>query len=103
IDQSYDKVKECLKINDYGTKGVTKVIFPLLQFFNSARIVTASSVYGLLSFISYEKVKAQLRDINLTVKKLNNLMLYFLKDFKEDKLECNGLCSCLLIRSQKLL
>ncbi|KAF6159589.1 hypothetical protein GIB67_008018 [Kingdonia uniflora] len=49
IDQSYDKVKECLKINYYGTKGVTKVIFPLLQFFNSTRIVNASSVYGLLS------------------------------------------------------
>ncbi|KAF6156744.1 hypothetical protein GIB67_033213 [Kingdonia uniflora] len=90
IDEPYDKAEECLKTNYYGTKGVTEAILPLLQFSNSARIVNVSSAYGLLSVISNDKVKAQLRDIDLTIEKLDDLVQYFLRDFKEDKLECNG-------------
>ncbi|KAF6161319.1 hypothetical protein GIB67_009206 [Kingdonia uniflora] len=44
----------------------------------------------MFQFISNLNVKAQLRDIDLTIEKQDDLILYFLKDFKEHKLEYNG-------------
>ncbi|XP_031285493.1 salutaridine reductase-like [Pistacia vera] len=48
-----------------------------------------SSFYG--QYINYEKVKAGLEDFDsLTVEKLDEILQWFLSDFKENKLQDNG-------------
>ncbi|KAF6136726.1 hypothetical protein GIB67_028506 [Kingdonia uniflora] len=91
IEQTFQKAEECLETNYYGTKRVTEALLPLLQLSNSARIVNVASIYGLLSYISNEKAKAQLTNVDsLTEEKLNDLLDCFLKDFKASALESNG-------------
>ncbi|PIA31432.1 hypothetical protein AQUCO_04900020v1 [Aquilegia coerulea] len=91
MEQTYDKAEECIKTNYYGTKAVTEALLPFLQLSNSANIVNVSSVYGTLQFIHNEKVKEELNNVeSLTEECLDELMQWFLKDFKENKLETNG-------------
>ncbi|KAM7491359.1 hypothetical protein LguiA_034280 [Lonicera macranthoides] len=91
IEQTYEMAKECLETNYYGTKRVTEALLPLLQLSNSPRIVNLSSIYGELSLISNEKVKAELQNIdNLTEGKIDEILQWFLRDFEEDKLKSNG-------------
>ncbi|KAF5191451.1 Salutaridine reductase [Thalictrum thalictroides] len=91
LEQTYDKAEECIKTNYYGTKAVTEALLPFLQVSNSANIVNVSSAYGLLMFIHSEKVKEELNNVeSLTEERLDELFQWFLKDFKEDKLEANG-------------
>lgn len=51
MGQTYEKTKECLETNFYGTKRVTEALLPLLQLSKSARIVNMSSFYGQLKVI----------------------------------------------------
>ncbi|XP_059661739.1 salutaridine reductase-like [Cornus florida] len=91
MKQTYEMTQECLKTNYYGTKGVTEALLPLLQLSNSARIVNVSSVNGQLSFINNEKVKEELQNVDsLTEEKIDKILLWFLMDFKEYKLQANG-------------
>lgn len=91
LKQTYEKAEECVKTNYYGTKGVTEALLPLLQLSQSARIVNISSFYGQLKFINNEKAKAVLENVNdLTEEKLDEVLQWFLRDFKEHKLDANG-------------
>ncbi|KAF6159590.1 hypothetical protein GIB67_008019 [Kingdonia uniflora] len=50
-----------------------------------------SMFYHIFQYVSYEKARAQLVDVdNLTEEKLDNLLHCFLTDFKEGALESNG-------------
>lgn len=72
MDQTYEKTKECLETNFYGTKRVTEALLPLQQLSKSARIVNMSSFYGQLKYIGNEKAKAELGNIeSLTVERLD--------------------------------
>lgn len=91
MDQTYEKTKECLETNFYGTKRVTEALLPLLQLSKSARIVNMSSFYGQLKYIGNEKAKAELENIeSLTVERLDEIVQWFLRDFKENKLQANA-------------
>ncbi|XP_059661741.1 salutaridine reductase-like [Cornus florida] len=91
IKRPYEMAEECLKTNYYGTKGVTEALLPLLQLSNSARIVNVSSVYGQLSYINNEKVKEELQNVaSLTEEKIDEVLRWFLIDYKENKLQANG-------------
>ncbi|TXG67570.1 hypothetical protein EZV62_008845 [Acer yangbiense] len=91
MNQTYEKAKECMKINYYGTKRVTEPLLLLMQLSRSARIVNMTSFYGQLKYIDHKEVKAELENLNsLTVEKLDGIMQLFLREFKENKLEANG-------------
>ncbi|KAL5735921.1 hypothetical protein ACOSQ2_030709 [Xanthoceras sorbifolium] len=91
MDQTYEKAKECVEINYYGTKRVTEALLPLMQLSRSARIVNVTSFYGQLKYIDSKEVKAELENLDsLTVEKMDGIMQRFLRDFKECKLQANG-------------
>ncbi|KAF2295444.1 hypothetical protein GH714_032944 [Hevea brasiliensis] len=91
IQQNYEMTEECLKTNYYGTVLVTEALLPLLELSQSARIVNLSSFYGQMKFINNEKVKMQLEnDESLTMEKLDEIVQWFLRDFKEGQLLENG-------------
>lgn len=91
VEQPYEKAEPCVKTNYYGTKGVTEGLLGLLQHSNSPRIVNVSSFYGQLKFICNEKAKADLNNVDdLSEEKLDTILQWFLKDFKEDKLQESG-------------
>ncbi|KAK1314700.1 Salutaridine reductase [Acorus calamus] len=81
----------CLKTNFFGVKQVTEALLPLLNLSDSARIVNVSSIYGLLSYITNERTRERLDNIeSLTEEGLNEVIQNFLNDFKEGLLEKNG-------------
>ncbi|KAK1374797.1 short-chain dehydrogenase/reductase 2b-like [Heracleum sosnowskyi] len=82
---TYEMAVDCLNTNYFGTKKVTEALLPLLQLSKSARIVNVTSYYGLLI------VKTELSDTdNLSEEKIEEIVQWFLKDFKEDTLKANG-------------
>ncbi|GAY55251.1 hypothetical protein CUMW_163000 [Citrus unshiu] len=88
MGQTYEKTKECLETNFYRTKRVTEALLPLLQLSKSARIVNMSSFYGQLKYIGNEKAQAELGNIeSLTVERLDEIVQWFLRAFKENKLQ----------------
>ncbi|KAF5937121.1 hypothetical protein HYC85_024627 [Camellia sinensis] len=90
-NQSYEGSDACLRTNYYGAKQVTEELIPLLQLSNSTRIVNVSSTLGQLKFISNEKAKKELNDIDgLTLEKVDDVIERFLEDIKEDLLETKG-------------
>ncbi|CAL5360040.1 unnamed protein product [Camellia sinensis] len=90
-NQSYEGSEACLRTNYYGAKHVTEELIPLLQLSNSTRIVNVSSTLGQLKFISNEKAKKELNDIDgLTLEKVDDVIERFLEDIKEDLLETKG-------------
>ncbi|URE01777.1 KR domain [Musa troglodytarum] len=91
ITETYDMVEECLNINYYGTKTVTEALIPLLRSSQSPRIVNLSSFYGRLRYIPGDRIKEEMRNVDvLSEDRLNELLQSFLNDFKERKLEENG-------------
>ncbi|KAJ1702142.1 hypothetical protein LUZ63_001921 [Rhynchospora breviuscula] len=46
--EPYEKAKECIDINYYGTKAMCEAFIPLLQLSKSPRIVNVSSYFGKL-------------------------------------------------------
>ncbi|KAI3727595.1 hypothetical protein L6452_16213 [Arctium lappa] len=91
MEQTYELAEECLKTNYYGTKRVTEAFVPLLHLSNSPRIVNVTSSYGDLHWFYNEKLKEELADIeNLTEERIDQIIQWFLKDFKAAKLQENG-------------
>ncbi|KAK1352842.1 Short-chain dehydrogenase/reductase [Heracleum sosnowskyi] len=91
LEENYELTEECLKTNYYGTKAVTAELLPLLQLSNSARIVNVSSFNGALKWIYNEKVKAELNNVeSLTEESIDEIVNWYLKDFKENNLKANG-------------
>ncbi|KAJ3670268.1 hypothetical protein LUZ60_010592 [Juncus effusus] len=80
---TYEKAKESIDINYYGTKKMCEAFIPLLQLSESPRIVNVSSGFGKLQFIPGESIKNEIRNINdLTTERLEELLASFLDDFK---------------------
>ncbi|KAL7188844.1 hypothetical protein ACSBR1_038657 [Camellia fascicularis] len=95
-NQSYEGSEACLRTNYYGAKQVTEKLIPLLQLSNSSRIVNVSSTLGQLKFISNEKAKKEVNDIDgFTLEKVDDVIKRFLEDLKEDLLETKGWLICL--------
>ncbi|KAK1352836.1 Menthol dehydrogenase [Heracleum sosnowskyi] len=91
FEENYELAEDCLRTNYYGAKAVTTELLPLLQLSNSARIVNVTSVYGKLMWIYNEKVKAVLNNVeSLTEETIDEIVEWFLKDFKENNLKANG-------------
>ncbi|XP_024993587.1 (+)-neomenthol dehydrogenase-like [Cynara cardunculus var. scolymus] len=91
MEQTYELGQECLKTNYYGTKGITEAFVPLLQLSNSPRIVNLTSSFGDLHWFHNEKLKEELEDIeHLTEERIDEIIQWFLKDLKADKLQENG-------------
>ncbi|KAJ9549964.1 hypothetical protein OSB04_022507 [Centaurea solstitialis] len=91
IEQTYELAEECLKTNYYGTKRITEALIPLLQLSSSPRIVNVTSAYGDLHWFYNEKLKEELADIeNMTEERIDEIIQWFLMDFKADKLQENG-------------
>ncbi|WOG85858.1 hypothetical protein DCAR_0105051 [Daucus carota subsp. sativus] len=91
LEENYELAEDCLRTNYYGAKGVITELLPLLQLSDSARIVNVTSVYGKLMWINNEKVKEELNNIEtLTEENIDEILKWFLKDFKENNLKANG-------------
>ncbi|KAL8101934.1 hypothetical protein AgCh_033729 [Apium graveolens] len=91
IREDYELAEDCLRTNYYGAKAVTAELLPLLKLSNSARIVNMTGTFGELKWIYNEKVRAELDDEeNLTEEKIDEIVEWFLKDFKENSLKGNG-------------
>lgn len=91
IKEDYELAKDCLITNYYGAKAVITELLPLLKLSNSARIVNMIGTFGELKWINNEKVKAELdNEENLTEEKIDEIVKWFLKDFKENNLKAKG-------------
>ncbi|KAI3514353.1 hypothetical protein L1887_12689 [Cichorium endivia] len=91
LEEPYALAEECLKTNYYGTKRITEALIPLLQLSKSARIVNVTSAYGDLHWFYNEKLKEELFDIeNLSEERIDEIIQWFLRDFKVGKLRENG-------------
>ncbi|KAK1420336.1 hypothetical protein QVD17_21850 [Tagetes erecta] len=91
IEEPYELGEKCLKTNYYATKRVTESFIPLLQLSKSPRIVNVTSIYGDLRWFHNEKLKEELRDIdNLTENRIDEIIKWFMSDFKNCKLHKNG-------------
>ncbi|KAJ0590017.1 putative (+)-neomenthol dehydrogenase [Helianthus annuus] len=91
VEEPYELGEKCLKTNFYATKTITEALIPLLQLSKSPRIVNVSSVYGDLYWFYNEKLKEELLDIDkLTEERIDEIIQWFLSDFKDGKLQENG-------------
>ncbi|GJV53759.1 glucose/ribitol dehydrogenase, partial [Tanacetum coccineum] len=91
VEEPYELGEECLKTNYYATKALTEALISLLQVSKSPRIVNLTSMYGDLYFLHNEKLKEELQDIeNLTEERIDEIIKWFLLDFKTAKLQENG-------------
>lgn len=91
VKQTYETATNCIGTNYYGIKLVTKELMTLLQLSNSPRIVNVSSGYGQLKFISNEKARKELEDVDgLTEDRVDKVVEGFLEDVKENLREVKG-------------
>ncbi|XP_076960353.1 (+)-neomenthol dehydrogenase-like, partial [Bidens hawaiensis] len=91
LEEPYEVGEKCVKTNYYATKMVTESLIPLLQLSKSPRIVNLTSFFGDLYWFHNEKLKEELQDIdNLTVKRIDEIVEWFLSDFKAGKVQENG-------------
>ncbi|KAI9181846.1 hypothetical protein LWI28_019251 [Acer negundo] len=92
LKQTYETDHEvCLRTNYYGTKQVIQAFIPLLLQSHSPRIVNVSSTLGQLQFLSNERAKEVLSNVNdQTEEKIDQVVKGFLEDAKEGLLENNG-------------
>ncbi|KAG5563151.1 hypothetical protein RHGRI_005789 [Rhododendron griersonianum] len=89
--QSLEDAEACLKTNYYGVKLLTEELIPLLQQSDSPKIVNVSSSFGKLEYVSNEKAKEQLSEIDgLTVEKVDEVVKWYYEDLREDLLETKG-------------
>ncbi|XP_048226398.1 uncharacterized protein LOC8261841 [Ricinus communis] len=89
--QNYDLAEECLSTNYYGAKRTTEVLIPLLQLSDSPRIVNVSSTMGMLKYIPNQWAKGLLSDCDsFSEETVDEVLIAFLKDFKEDSLGAKG-------------
>ncbi|RVX20368.1 Salutaridine reductase [Vitis vinifera] len=91
LTQTYELAEECVKTNYYGTRAVTEALLPCLLLSNSGRIVNVSAGLGKLEFVSNERVRMELNDVDvLSVERLDEIVNEFLNDVKEDRLHDRG-------------
>ncbi|KAM5555194.1 (+)-neomenthol dehydrogenase [Rosa sericea] len=92
LTETYELTEECLQINYYGAKRTAEALIPLLQLSDSPRIVNVSSVSGKLKNIPSDRVKAVLStDVeNLSEESVDEILIEFLNDLKENLLESKG-------------
>ncbi|KAJ9699315.1 hypothetical protein PVL29_008086 [Vitis rotundifolia] len=91
LTQTYELAEECVKTNYYGTRAVTEALLPCLLLSNSGRIVNVSAGLGKLEFVSNERVRMELNDVDvLSVERLDEIVNEFLNDVKEDMLHDRG-------------
>ncbi|CAK9173051.1 unnamed protein product [Ilex paraguariensis] len=91
IKEGYEGIEACIRTNYYGVKKVTKELLSLLHQSNSARLVNVSATLGQLQFMSHERAKEKLGDVNgLTEEKVDEVVKEYLKDAKERLLETKG-------------
>ncbi|XP_024993588.1 (+)-neomenthol dehydrogenase-like [Cynara cardunculus var. scolymus] len=91
VEEPYELGEQCLNTNYYATKRITEAFIPLLQLSKSPRIVNVTSIYGNLHWFHNEKLKKELEDIeNLTEGRIDEIIQWFLRDFKAAKLRENG-------------
>ncbi|KAI8569422.1 hypothetical protein RHMOL_Rhmol02G0277900 [Rhododendron molle] len=89
--QSLEEAEACLRTNYYGVKLLTEELIPLLQQSDSPKIVNVSSTLGKLQYLSNEKAKEKLSEIDgLTVEKVDEVVKWFYEDLREDLLETKG-------------
>ncbi|XP_058209964.1 (+)-neomenthol dehydrogenase-like [Rhododendron vialii] len=89
--QTFESAEACLRTNYYAVKLLTEELIPLLQLSDSPKIVNVSSTMGKLQFVSNEKAKKILSQIeSLTVEKVDELVKWFHEDCREDLLEAKG-------------
>lgn len=77
------QAEKTLHVNYFSTVVLCEVLFPLLR--NGARVVNMSSSYGHLSRIPSEKLRDRLKDPNLTISQLSELMNDFVSAAKEGR------------------
>ncbi|RVX20369.1 Salutaridine reductase [Vitis vinifera] len=91
LTQTYELAEECVKTNYHGTRAVTEALLPCLLLSNSGRIVNVSAGLGKLEFVSNERVRMELNDVDvLSVERLDGIVNEFLNDVKEDMLHDRG-------------
>ncbi|KAK0581455.1 hypothetical protein LWI29_013997 [Acer saccharum] len=91
LKHTYESDELCLRTNYYGTKQVTQALIPFLLQSHSPRIVNVSSTLGQLKFLSNERAKEVLRNVDdLTEEKIDQVVTEFLEDAKEGLLENKG-------------
>ncbi|GKB14821.1 glucose/ribitol dehydrogenase [Tanacetum coccineum] len=91
IHETYELGEKCLNINYYGTKEVTEALIPLIELSKSPRIVNVTSNGGDLKRLHNEKLKEELQDIEkLTEERIDEIIKWFLSDFKNANVQENG-------------
>ncbi|XP_008232776.1 PREDICTED: (+)-neomenthol dehydrogenase-like [Prunus mume] len=91
VTETYEFAEECVQINYYGAKRTAEALIPLLQLSDSPRIVNVSSSAGKLNNIPSDWAKGVFTDAeNLTEERVDEVLIEFLKDFKEGSLESKG-------------
>ncbi|XP_060530837.1 carbonyl reductase [NADPH] 3-like [Cylas formicarius] len=78
-----EKAKKTLELNYFGTVRICEALFPLLR--ENARVVNVSSLAGQLNLIPSEKLRNRLKDPNLTITELNNIMEKFIRDADQNR------------------
>ncbi|XP_076267846.1 carbonyl reductase [NADPH] 3-like [Rhynchophorus ferrugineus] len=77
------QAKETIRVNYFATLKVCEALFPLLR--QNARVVNISSMMGHLSRIPSETLRDKLKNNNLTIAELSQLMEKFVKDSEAGK------------------
>ncbi|KAH7578367.1 hypothetical protein JRO89_XS01G0373200 [Xanthoceras sorbifolium] len=91
VKRTYETDEGCIRTNYYGTKQVTEALIPLLLQSHSARIVNVSSTLGQLKFLSNERAKEVLSNVDdLTEEKIDHVVKGFLDDAKEGLQDTKG-------------
>ncbi|XP_062190558.1 (+)-neomenthol dehydrogenase-like isoform X2 [Phragmites australis] len=92
VVQTYDGAVKCVDTNYYGCKWVTEALLPLLkQSTSGARIVNTSSLRSELKRMPNEKLRDELRNVDLWDENRMEAMLdEFLEDLKHGRLEERG-------------
>ncbi|KAK4769789.1 hypothetical protein SAY87_030321 [Trapa incisa] len=89
--QDHKMAEECLATNYLGAKRVTEALIPLLQQSDSPRIVNISSLLGLLKNIPRKSATDALSDMeSLTRDGIEKILMEFVDDFRQGRLEANG-------------
>ncbi|XP_062145643.1 (+)-neomenthol dehydrogenase-like [Alnus glutinosa] len=89
--QTSETASDCIRINYYGSKHMSKELVPLLQLSNSARIINVSSSFGQLKHIPNENARKELGDVDgLTEEKVDKVVEGFLEDVKENLIQVKG-------------
>eukprot|EP01018_Ginkgo_biloba_P012778 Gb_22780 [translate_table: standard] len=84
LTENHETAKECIDVNYFGTKRVTKALIPLLRPSAAGpRIVNVSSFFGMLMLLRSEELQKQLSDIDkISEELIDSIVNKFLEDIK---------------------